>query len=98
MSKAGLFGLLFGWLFMITYVVNSAVAYDDTAGLSVENPIGVFQKSDGTTLDQIADLMATFWNALTFQINGLPVIFNLAFWIPTAIIGYMILAFIRGGE
>lgn len=94
MSKPALFGLLFGWLVILTFLVNSIVEYDALSGLVVTNPIGAFSSSDSN----IFDLLRTFWNALVFNITGLPVLVNLFFQIPVAIIGYMLIGFIRGGS
>lgn len=94
MSKASLFGLLFGWLVTITYITNAIVEYSPTTDIGVNNPVNLFDDNAVT----VWDLLGTFWSALTFSIDGLPVIMNLFFWIPTAIIGYMIIAFLRGSE
>lgn len=97
MSKSGLFGLLFGWLVICTFLVNSVVAYDPTTDIAILNPLESFSDHSASTLiGQGTSLLKTFWRALTFQIQGLPVLFNLFFQIPTAIIGFMITQFIRG--
>lgn len=94
MSKPALFGVMVAWLVTITYIVNSIVEFSPTTDIGVNNPVALF---DGDAVT-VWDLLGTFWKALTFSIDGLPIIFNLFFWIPTAIIGYMIIAFLRGGD
>jgi len=94
MSKPALFGVLFLWLVMITFIVNSVVEYDPSTDIGINNPVEVIEVEDGSQWTQFTSLMGTFWNALTFGIDGLPVIFNLFFQVPTAIIGFMITRFI----
>jgi len=98
MSKAGLFGVLVLWLVVVTYIVNAFVVFDPSTDLAVFNPVEVFEQDDGGVLSQSASLLSVFWKALTFRIEGLPVLFNLFFQVPTTIIGYMILAFLRGSN
>lgn len=95
MSKPALFGLLFFWLIIITFVVNSVVAYDDSSNLAINNPmISATASADDSVVEQSTSLMSTYWNALTFSIVGLPSIFNLFFQVPTAIIAYMLIEFV----
>lgn len=97
MNRPMLFGLLFGWLVIITFLVNAVVAYDPASGLVLNNPLTTFEANPDTgTITQVASLLRTFWGALTFNIEGLPFIFNLFFQIPTAIIGVMTLMILRG--
>ena len=94
MSKPALFGVLFLWLVMITFIVNSIVEYDPTTDLGINNPVEVVEQDEETGWAQVTSLMGTYWNALTFGIDGLPAIFNLFFQVPTAIIAFMITRFV----
>jgi len=97
-SRPALFGLLFLWLVVITFLVNAITTFDPASGLSISNPLTSLNSGDGAESFQVFSLLKTYWGALTFSINGLPVVFNLFFQVPTAIISYMIIGFVRGGS
>jgi len=96
-SKPVVFGLIFGWIFMLTLLVNSMVAFDATTGLTVSDSLTAFSAdSDASGVSQIFALSRTFWHLLTFRITGLPTIFSLFALIPTVINGFMLVQIIRG--
>lgn len=97
MNRAQLFGLLMLWLLLITFILNSFIEYNSELGLTISGNIDTFSGStDDSNWTNTISLMRTFWGALTFSIQGLPVIFNLLFQIPTFMIGFMTLQMIRG--
>ena len=97
MNRSLLFALCFIWLFVITYIVNSFVLWDDTAGLVVNSSLNIFTAdSSASDLENTVGLFRTFLGVMSFSISGLPFIFNLFFYVPTAIIGFQAMQFLRG--
>lgn len=92
MNKPMVFAMLVGWIFVVTFLVNSVTTFDPETGITVAGALTTF----GTEETGFFSLLQTLWSALTFQIEGLHLIFNLFFLIPTLAIGYMIIEFIRG--
>ena len=97
MNRSLLFGILFAWLFVITFILSSFIIYDAESGLAVTSGLTNFTGEAGASdLNNGVSMFRTLWGALTFNIEGLPLIFNLFFQVPTAIIGFQILQFLRG--
>lgn len=95
MSKPALMGVLFLWLVIITFIVNAVITYDNSTDLAINNPLqNETAQADDGILAQSTSLLATYWNAITFNVEGLPIIFNLFFQVPTVIITFMLLEFI----
>ena len=96
MSRPQLFALASLWLIVITYLVNSIVVYDETAGLTVNNPIQQFDDdlSSQSTVEQSVSLISVYFNAMTFNIEGLPWIVNLFILAPSLIIGAIVVEYI----
>jgi len=90
MSKYALFGFIIAWLLLATFIVNSFEAYLGDGEFSIDNPI-VDVATDGDDNEQSAKTMlATFVSAVSFQMNGLPVIFALVlFTVPTFILMFL---------
>lgn len=90
MSKYSLFGLIMLWLLFATYLVNAFDVYMDDGTFSIDNPIGEVITDADTEVGTVKSMGLTFINAVSFQVNGLPMIVSLlAFTVPTMILAYM---------
>lgn len=92
MSKYGLFGLIMLWLLFATYLVNAFEVYMDDETFSITNPIGDIEADGETDVGTVKNMGLTFINAVTFQVDGLPVIFAVIFFTaPSFVLAYMTL-------
>ena len=90
MGKYGLFGIIMLWLLFATYLVNAFDVYMGDATFSVDNPIGEVVTEADTDIGTIESMGLTFINAVSFKVNGLPMIVSLlAFTVPTMMLSYM---------
>lgn len=92
MTKHSLFGLIMLWLIFATFLVNAFEVYLADGTFSVDNPIGEVVTDADTEVGTIKSMGLTFINAISFRVNGLPMIASLLFFtVPTMIIAYMTL-------
>ena len=92
MSKYSIFGLIMLWLLFATYLVDAFDVYMADGTFSVDNPIGEVITDADTEVGTVKSMGLTFINAVSFQVNGLPLIVSLiAFTVPTMILAYMTL-------
>jgi hypothetical protein len=90
MNKYGFFGLLVLFLLLMTYTASSIEA-TSTVDLASEIPT-----SSNDTIRGIFKLMGVFFRMLTFQIDGIPVLFGLFVFLPvTFIVIYMLVDIIK---
>ena len=90
MNKYMTLMVLVSLLILITVVANSisiGVSSDITTGIGTEG---------GASISGVLGLLSTFWKLLTFQLVGIPPIFNLLVFMPiTFVVLYMIIDVIK---
>ncbi|AHB12893.1 hypothetical protein [Dehalococcoides mccartyi] len=65
-----------------------------TGGVSMSQPTGI-----AGAFDMIGDGIAFLWNAVTFQLEDVPALFNILIFTPIAyIMVYLVMKWIRGTE
>lgn len=90
MNKYGFFGLLVLFLVIMTYTASSIEA---TATVDLASDIPT---SSNDSISGIFKMMGVFFRMLTFQIDGIPVLFGLFVFLPvTFIVIYMLVDIIK---
>lgn len=65
-----------------------------TGGVPIEQPTGIVD-----AFTKIGDSVAFLWGAVTFQLEGVPVLFNIILFTPIGyILVYIVLKLLRGTE
>lgn len=87
MNKYVLLGILIFALLFTTYIVDLTDTYSTTSDVGV-----VITEPDDTDVVTIWTMAKTFFEILTFQINGFPAVLNILFFYPvTGMVAYIII-------
>lgn len=78
MGKYKLFGFLLAFIIIVTLFVDSVMVYDASLALSASAPDSLNTPEDFGAVN-IFSALGTWWDILTFNIEGVPTMLNLIF-------------------
>ncbi len=88
MNKYILLGMLFGFLYLMAIIANSIeLEASELHGSPISQP--------ETSVDSIWGTLVSFWNMVTFQIEGVPFFITMIFLIISIVLVYMIIDILK---
>jgi hypothetical protein len=95
MNKYALFGLLVLFIGLTTFITDSVISYNELLEFSASNPEAI-NEAEGFKGINVFSMLGTWWDIISFNVEGMPAIVNLVIFYPlNAIAGYMVVDILK---